>query len=166
MTRDTFAAKFSNHEAAAEYADLNGWKLETTEPMERGVWAQFSTPRDFLGEIVTEHDTLTTAATAEKSPETLPRWTTAYSFHRAEDHEILAVANPANVQEIAQLVAFSLTGAADQTRRAYIHNGRGIVGAGLCRKQAWHDTLREDYMHLDPHARLKRTEYGLSNDPL
>jgi hypothetical protein len=42
FTRTSFAAHFSNEDAAAEYAILNGWTLETTERMERGVWAVFS----------------------------------------------------------------------------------------------------------------------------
>lgn len=42
MTRTEFAAKFSSHTAAAEYARLNGWTLQTTEAMERGVWARFT----------------------------------------------------------------------------------------------------------------------------
>jgi hypothetical protein len=42
MTRTTFAAKFPSHDAAAEYARLNGWNLQETEAMERGVWARFT----------------------------------------------------------------------------------------------------------------------------
>jgi len=38
----TFAANFPNHDAAVQYAELNGWTLQTTEPMERGVWARFT----------------------------------------------------------------------------------------------------------------------------
>ena len=59
MTRTNFAAKFKSHDEAAEYADLNGWTLETTEPMEQGVWANFTSPRDLAAEIVAEHDALT-----------------------------------------------------------------------------------------------------------
>lgn len=40
--RTTFAAWFRSHDAAAEYGRLNGWNLQTTEPMERGVWATFA----------------------------------------------------------------------------------------------------------------------------
>jgi hypothetical protein len=42
FTRKTFAARFPSHDAAVEYADLNGWTLQGTEPMERGVWASFT----------------------------------------------------------------------------------------------------------------------------
>ena len=42
MTRTTFAAHFPSHDAAAEYAVLNGWTLQETEAMERGVWARFT----------------------------------------------------------------------------------------------------------------------------
>lgn len=42
FNRTSFAAHFRHEDAAAEYARLNGWKLETTERMERGVWATFS----------------------------------------------------------------------------------------------------------------------------
>jgi len=42
MTRTTFAAHFPRHDAAAEWAALNGWTLQTTEAMERGVWATFT----------------------------------------------------------------------------------------------------------------------------
>lgn len=139
---DTFAAKFSNHEAAADYADLNGWKLESTAPMERGVWATFATP-----------------ATC-----------TTYSIHRAADHEIIETARPETLQQIVAHIAArihrGLPDADLKTTRLYIHNGRGIVAAGLCRQGTWHDTVREDYMHLDPHARMKRTEARLSNDPI
>lgn len=42
MIRTTFAAHFPRHDAAAEYAVLNGWTLQETEAMERGVWARFT----------------------------------------------------------------------------------------------------------------------------
>lgn len=157
MTRENFAAKFTSHEAAAEYADLNGWTLETTEPMERGVWANFTSPRDFAAEIVAEHDALTKPAATEHA--------TIYSFHRGEDHAILATGNPTNLQDVAARVAKALAGQNDPTRRVYIHNGRGIVGAGLCRQGIWHDTLRENYMRFDAAARTRREAEGLPNDP-
>jgi hypothetical protein len=40
--RTEFAAKFASHNAAAEWAGLNGWTLQETEQMERGVWARFT----------------------------------------------------------------------------------------------------------------------------
>ena len=42
MESRTFAARFTSHAAAVEYAALNGWTLQETEPMERGVWARFT----------------------------------------------------------------------------------------------------------------------------
>ena len=41
MIRQHFAAHFPSHDAAVEYGRLNGWNLQMTEPMERGVWALF-----------------------------------------------------------------------------------------------------------------------------
>lgn len=90
---------------------------------------------------------------------------TTYTIHRAEDGAILATANPENVQQTAQTVARSLATSGDRaTRRAYVHNGRGVVAAGICRGGAWHDILRDDFMRCDATARAARTAYGLTND--
>ena len=137
----TFAAKFDNHEATAEYAALNGWKLETTEPMERGVWASFSDGEATAGGTV-------------------------YTIHSAYNHEILATANPGNLQRVAAIVAFSLTSTTqpDQARRAYVHNGLGVIAAGLCRQGIWHDILRDNYRAFDSKARAERSAAGYAND--
>lgn len=91
--------------------------------------------------------------------------TTIYSFHRAEDHAILEIAEPGNLQSVAANVARSISRAdGSQTRRAYVHNGRGIVAAGLCRAGIWHDTLRENYASFDKAARAERTAAGYPND--
>lgn len=90
--------------------------------------------------------------------------TTIYSIHRAEDHAILATAEPGNLQAVAARVATSIATGADQTRRAYVHNGLGIVAAGICRGGIWHDILRDDYHQFDDKARDKREADGLPND--
>ena len=90
---------------------------------------------------------------------------TTYTFHRAEDHAIRATAEPGTVQDVAAQVARSMTsGAGDVTRRLYIHNGKGVVAAGLCRAGVWHDILRDDYQQFDAKARAEREAYGLAND--
>lgn len=97
--------------------------------------------------------------------------TTIYSFHRVEDHAILATAEPANLQDVAARIAKSIANYPAATtrhghaRRVYIHNGLGIVGAGLCRDGIWHDILRDDYHQFDDKARDKRAADGLANDP-
>ena len=92
--------------------------------------------------------------------------TTTYSIHRAEDHAIMAIATPGNLQQVASNVAMQLATSAvpGSTRRAYVHNGTGIVAAGLCRGGLWHDTLRENYQPFEPKARAEREAYGLTND--
>jgi hypothetical protein len=89
---------------------------------------------------------------------------TIYSFHAAEDHTIRATANTCNLQEIAKRVAAAMTHGTNKTRRVYVHNGLGIVAAGLCRDGLWHDTQRENYMEFEPKARQERAEAGLPND--
>lgn len=90
---------------------------------------------------------------------------TVYTIHRAEDAEILATANPANLQQVAANVARSLATSGDrQTRRAYVHNGRGIIAGGLCRGGQWHDILREDFAQCEPSASAKRAAAGWPND--
>lgn len=89
--------------------------------------------------------------------------TTTYSFHRAADHTIIDIAKPANLQLKAQAVAGALRHRG--TVRIYVHNGRGVVAALLCRDGAAHDILRDDYMAFDDRARDERTAFGLTNDP-
>ncbi len=40
--RRRFSCRFPSHVAAGEWADLNGWRLQSTESMERGIVAWFS----------------------------------------------------------------------------------------------------------------------------
>lgn len=91
--------------------------------------------------------------------------TTTYTFHRADDHTILETAYPTNLQLRAQSVAVALRN--QGTVRIYVHNGRGVVAALLCRAGAAHDILRDDYMGdtIDDAARWTRAHYGLTNDP-
>lgn len=93
---------------------------------------------------------------------------TTYSFHLAADHTIIETADPVTLQAKAANVAArihrGLPDAERKTTRLYIHNGRGIVSAGLCRQGQWHDVLRDDYMGFDPRAREARTVAGLPND--
>lgn len=118
------------------------------------------TPRDYLAEIVAEHDTLTKPAA--------PAAATAYTFHRAEDHSILATAQPFNLNIVAAYVAArinrDMTDADRKTTRIYVHNGAGVIGAGLCRDGLWHDILRDDYRQFDKTAREIRDTAGLTND--
>lgn len=88
---------------------------------------------------------------------------TTYTFHRAEDHAILATAKAFNLQIVASTVAASLNDST-KTRRAYVHNGAGVIGAGLCRDGVWHDILRDDYRQFDKAARALRDTAGLPND--
>jgi hypothetical protein len=88
---------------------------------------------------------------------------TTYSFHRADDHSILDTANPVNLQHVAQNVASRLR--PQGTVRLYVHNGKGVVAALLCRAGAAHDILRDDFMRCDDAARWTRDHYGLTNDP-
>lgn len=90
---------------------------------------------------------------------------TVYTFHRVEDHAIRAIAEPANLQEVAGRIARSVTsGTTDETRRIYVHNGLGVVAAGLCRAGAWHDILHADYRQFDAKARAEREAQGYPND--
>lgn len=94
--------------------------------------------------------------------------TTVYTFHRAADHAIIETADPVTLQakaaNIAARIHRGLPDADQKTTRLYIHNGRGIVSAGLCRQGQWHDTLRDDYQQFEPKARQLRAEAGLPND--
>ena len=87
---------------------------------------------------------------------------TTYTFHRADDHAILDTAEPANLQLRAQTVAAALRDLG--TVRVYVHNGRGVVAALLCRDGAVHDILRDDFMRCDGAARRTRERRGLAND--
>lgn len=89
---------------------------------------------------------------------------TIYTFHRADDHRILKVAEPATLQKQAAIVAEALSRTTDQTRRVYVHNGKAIVAAGICRAGRWNDTLRENYTPFEPQARAARTAAGYPND--
>lgn len=95
--------------------------------------------------------------------------TTTYSFHRASDHSVIETANPANLQQIAAHIARRIhRGLADSERRSsrvYVHNGLGVVCAGLCRAGVWTDILRDDYHQFDDAARKARTAANLHNDP-
>jgi hypothetical protein len=90
--------------------------------------------------------------------------TTTYTFHRAADHGIIATAHPDTLQAAAQNVAASLLG--QGTVRVYIHNGRGVVAAMICRDGAAHEVLRDDYRKFDGAARAARVSQGLVNDPV
>ena len=91
---------------------------------------------------------------------------TVYTIHRASDGAILATAKPDTVAETAQTVARTVATVTDgSTMRAYIHNGRGIVGAGIMRAGCWRDTLRTDYAQCEQTAREKRASHGHPNDP-
>lgn len=88
---------------------------------------------------------------------------TVYTFHAETSGEILATAAVENVQHVARIVAFSLTGEKTPTRRAFVHNGKGIVAAGLCRNGVWHDMLKTDFQRMEPTARAARTAAGIEN---
>ena len=92
---------------------------------------------------------------------------TIYTIHRASDGAILATAKPGTVAETAQTVARTVATVTDgSTMRAYIHNGRGIVGAGIMRAGRWSDTLREDYERCNGTARAMRASHGYPIDPV
>jgi len=94
--------------------------------------------------------------------------TTEYSFHHAYDHAIIGTATPGSLQIIAAQIAAMITGTGTNggtsTQRVYVHNGLGIVGAGLCRNGLWTDILRDDYRQFDDKARTEREQAGLTND--
>ena len=91
---------------------------------------------------------------------------TVYTFHSANDHAILAIAEPGNLQTVAATIARAICREDDTgtKRRVYIHNGLGIISAGLCRAGRWHDILRDDYHQFDDKARTERTAAGFTND--
>lgn len=87
--------------------------------------------------------------------------TTVYSIHDARNAAILATATVENVQTVAASVARALSGPYGETRRAFVHNGLGIIAAGLCRQGSWHDVIRTDYLGMDADARAARERDGL-----
>lgn len=87
--------------------------------------------------------------------------TTTYSFHRAYDHSIVCLANPVNLQGVAQDLAKDTS---NHGKRIYVHNGLGVVAALLVKPHGAFDVLRDDYLQFDYIARDKRTAYGLTND--
>lgn len=91
---------------------------------------------------------------------------TIYTFHRASDHSIIDTAEPGTLQQTAQTLGRAISREDDsgKSRRAYVHNGTGIVAAGLCQSGLWHDVLRDDYMTFDTVAREHRTAAGYPND--
>ena len=92
---------------------------------------------------------------------------TTYTFHRASDHTIFATAEPGTLLTVAQTIAQAISREDDSgaTRRVYVHNGLGVIGAGLCRSGLWHDILRDDYRQFDGKARAVRAAAGYPNDP-
>ena len=88
---------------------------------------------------------------------------TIYTIHSANDHSIIATAAPENLQHVVATVATAIS-SADKTRRAYVHNGRGIIAAGLCRAGIWHDILRDDYMAFETKAAAERKAAGYPVD--
>ena len=71
---------------------------------------------------------------------------TIYTIHRAEDAAILATAEPGNLQAVVATVDAGIANTEQSARRAYIHNGRGIVAAGLIRQGLWHDSNRHEFI--------------------
>lgn len=89
---------------------------------------------------------------------------TIYTIHTAHDHSILDTAEPGNLQakaaHIAARIHRGLPDADLKRTRVYVHNGRAIIAAGLCRDGLWHDILRDDYMQFEPKARALRIAAG------
>ena len=73
---------------------------------------------------------------------------TVYTIHRSEDGAILATAEPRNLQHVAETVAAGMANTHLRARRVYVHNGRGIVAAGLIRCGTWHDSNRAEFVAL------------------
>jgi len=91
--------------------------------------------------------------------------TTFYSFHRAADMAMIETALVADLQTVAAHVAKRVAPHNDNTSRVFIHNGLGVVCAGLCRGGVWHDMPHDDFSKLDDAARAEREAFGLPNDP-
>lgn len=93
---------------------------------------------------------------------------TVYTFHRASDHSIINTAAPATLNNTAAQIAERIhRGLPDRdlkSTRIYVHNGAGVIAAGLCRQGLWHDILRDDYRQFDAKAREQRTAAGWPND--
>lgn len=91
---------------------------------------------------------------------------TTYTFHRASDHAILATAEPATLQTVAERIATAISRDDDNTKRRhiYVHNGKGIIAAGVCFGGRWHDVERGDYTTYDTITREQRAAAGYPND--
>lgn len=89
---------------------------------------------------------------------------TTYTFHSPMNHEIIATAEPATLQQIAAKIAETATAANNVTSRFYVHNGKGVIGAGVCKHSLWIDVERDQYRQFDQQARELRTAAGLAND--
>jgi hypothetical protein len=93
---------------------------------------------------------------------------TIYTIHSANDHSILETATPGDLQakaaNVAARIGRGLPDGQNRTWRVYVHNGRGVVAAGLCRDGLWHDILRDDYMAFEPKARALRVAAGFPVD--
>lgn len=85
-----------------------------------------------------------------------------YTFHRAADHAVIASTDAAGLQATAHAVAAAFADETDQTRRAYVHNGRNIVAAGTCRAGIWTDTHRANYLPFADKARAARAAFGIT----
>jgi hypothetical protein len=90
---------------------------------------------------------------------------TTYTFHRAEDHAILAMADLNNLQQVIAKIGRSLPRSGDGSpRRVYVHNGAGVVGAGLVLGGFWTDTSPDDYHQFAPKAAQQRLASGLTEE--
>lgn len=89
---------------------------------------------------------------------------TTYSIHSARNHDIIATANPGDLQEVVQRVARGGHTEDRSTARYYVHNGLGVAGAFLTRSGVAHDVLRDDYRQFDATARALRADANLPND--
>lgn len=88
---------------------------------------------------------------------------TTYTIHAAYDHSIAATGTPSDLQDVIASVA--ARSGEEGTRRFYVHNGTGVVGAFLARNGIGRDILRDDYMAFDAKAREAREAAGHANDP-
>ncbi len=86
-----------------------------------------------------------------------------YTFHSADDHEILAKADLRNMQKVLAKIAGSLTrhGA---PRSVYVHNGGGVVGAVIIESGIWTETSPDDYHQFATRAAEKRLASGITEE--
>lgn len=84
---------------------------------------------------------------------------TIYTFHRAEDGEILGHCGVGYLQQLSATVARNIALQERGDRYVHVHNGRGIICTGLCRGAEWRDMPQTDYS-LEPTARAKRAAAG------